>query len=93
MNKKIFKALSMKDALDVYFTIYSGCSVEYYVTFEDLLEKINIKKDSLRRITNSLSRHGLIKSVGGYRADKRKKVYVVTNADLPDLILKIVTLS
>ena len=82
--QKIFKALSMKDALDVYLTIYAGCKIEYYLTFKQIAMKLSLKENTLRRITNSLSRNKLIKSVSGF---SRERVYVVVDSKLAEKIL------
>lgn len=85
-TQKIFKALSMKDALDVYLTIYAGCKIEYYLTFKQLAMKLSINENTLRRITNSLSRNKLIKSISGFG---RERVYVVVDSKLADKIIDI----
>lgn len=84
--QKMFKALSMKDALDVYFTIYAGCKIEYYLTFKQLATKLSLNENTLRRITNSLSRNKLIKSVSGF---SRERVYVVVDSKFADKVLDI----
>lgn len=78
MSRKIYKALSMKEALEVFLFIYGGCQVEYYVSFNDICDKLSIRKDSLRRITNALSNAKLIKSVKDLNSsDRRRRVYIV----------------
>ena len=82
--QKTFKALSMKGALEVYLTIYSGCRIEYYLTFKQLAYKLDLNENTLRRITNNLSRNKLIKSITGFR---RERVYVVVDSKLADKVL------
>lgn len=78
-TQKIFKALSMKGALEVYMAIYSGCQTEYYTNFESLVRITGIKENALRRITNNLSRAHLIKSVK--YGTGRGRFYVVSDKD------------
>ena len=85
--RKIFKALSMKDAIDVYMLIYAGCQTEYYASFNDLIKLSTIKEHSLRRITNTLSRVKLIKSVKGIG---KSKYYIVTNKEVAEDIYDMV---
>lgn len=88
--RKKFKALSMKDSLDVFLTIYAGCKIEYYVGFNDISRKLGIKYNTLRRITNALVRGGLISSMKKpYSLDGRERVYVVCDKDFADKILDI----
>lgn len=77
--RKIFKALSMKGALNVYMTIYAGCQSGSYATFESLVRITAINENTLRRITNNLSRHRLIKSVR--YGTTRGKFYIVSDKD------------
>ncbi len=85
---KKFRALGMKHALDVYLLIYGGCKVEYYVTFNEILDKLSIKRPSLRRITNTLVRAGLIKSTKNPSStDKRSRVYIVSDGKFAELLL------
>lgn len=77
MSRKVYKALSIKNALDVFLFVYSGCKVEYYMSFNDICDRLSIRKDSLRRITNALSGAKLIKSVkDANSSDRRRRVYV-----------------
>ena len=89
MSKNIYKALSIKNAVNVFLLIYSGCKVEYYLSFQDICDKLSINPNSLRRITNSLSKAKLIKSVKDiYSKDKRKRVYIA-DSTLAELVLEI----
>lgn len=77
----IFSALSIRKALDVYLEIWQGCKTEEYRSFEDIRKELRIGKSSLRRITNRLSRVGLINSLQDPTSeDGRKRVYCVANA-------------
>lgn len=92
--RKKFKALSMKDSLDVFLTIYAGCKIEYYVGFNDISQKLGIKYNALRRITNALVRGGLISSIQKpYSLDGRERVYVVCDKDFADKVLDMINPS
>lgn len=82
--QKMFKALSMKGSLDVYLMIYAGCKIEYYLSFKDLAEKLSFNENTLRRITNNLSRNKLIKSQSGV---SRERVYVVSDGSFAEKVL------
>lgn len=91
--KKIFSALSAQRAIDVYMFIYQKCSTEEYAKFEDICEELKINKNTLRRITNLLSRNNMIYSAKPFgERDGRKRVYLVEDPKLADLILQIYTL-
>lgn len=86
--QKKFKALSMKNSIDVFLMIYAGCRIEYYVGFNDIIEKLGIKYNSLRRITNALVRSGLIASKKKpYALDNRQRIYVVCDQKFADYVL------
>lgn len=77
----IFSALAVKKALDVYMSVWQGCKTEEYCSFEDIRKELRIGKSSLRRITNRLSRVGLINNLKDPQSeDKRKRVYCVSSA-------------
>lgn len=82
--QKIFKALSMKGAIDVYMLVYGGCQTEYYTNFNDLLRMTGFKTDTLRRITNNLSRAKLIKSVKF--GTGRERYYIVYEKETANMI-------
>ena len=87
--QKIFKALSMKNALNVLMLIYASQQAEYYITFDELVEKSTSNPNTLRRITNSLSRNKIIKCVRDENApDRRRKVYKC-NKEIVKLILEL----
>lgn len=84
--RNVYRALSMKNGVNVLMDIYAGCKIEEYKTFSDLKKTYKISEFSLRRITNRLSSCGLIKSIKANREDGRARVYVVENADLCESI-------
>ena len=84
--RNVYRALSMKNSINILMDIYEGCKTENYKTFADLKKPYKISEYALRRITNRLSSCGLIKSVKGKNKDGRTRVYVVVNADLCELI-------
>lgn len=84
--RNIYRALAIKDAINVLFSIYEGCKIEEYLTFEDIVKKLNKPYGNIRRITNRLSSSGLIRSVKANTKDKRKRVYVVNSVTVCDLI-------
>ena len=87
--QKIFKALSMKNALNIMMLVYAGQQTEYYMTFEDLFNKSTLNENTLRRITNSLSRNGIIKCVRDEDAsDRRRKVYKC-NKKIVEMVLEL----
>ena len=86
--QKIFKALSMKGAIDVYMLVYGGCQTEYYTNFNDLLRMTTFKPDALRRITNTLSRAKLIKSVK--YGTGRGRYYIVSEKDSAHMIYTLI---
>lgn len=90
--RSVYRVLSTKDAISVLFDIYEGCKIEQYLTFSELRKKYKKSEASLRRLTNRLSRSGLIKSVKSNQVtDKRARVFIVTDAKMCDEI-KILTL-
>lgn len=88
--KKVFGALSSKGVIDVFMQIYLGCKTEEYKSFQEIKDSLKINKNTLRRITNRLSRCGLISSAQPIESkDKRKRVYIVEDSKLADLIEQI----
>lgn len=88
--KKVFGALSSKGVIDVFMQIYFGCKTEEYKSFQEIKDSLKINKNTLRRITNRLSRCGLISSAQPTESkDKRKRVYIVEDSRLADLIEQI----
>ena len=91
--KKVFSALASKGVIDVYMQIYYGCKTEEYQSFENIRKELRMSKDTLRKLTNRLSRCGLISSAQPYETDdKRKRVYVVDNPELAELVNQIYNL-
>lgn len=88
--KKIFNTLASKGAIEVFLQIYSGCKTEEYPSFEEIRKSLRMSKFTLRRITNRLSRGGLICS-GKHKdsSDGRKRVYMIENAELANLLEQI----
>ena len=84
--RNVYRALSMKNSINILMDIYEGCKTENYKTFADLKKPYKMSEFALRRITNRLSSCGLIKSVKGKKEDGRTRVYVVVNVDLCELI-------
>lgn len=84
--RNVYRALSMKNSLNILMDVYEGCKTENYKTFADLKKPYKMSEFALRRITNRLSSCGLIKSVKGKKEDGRTRVYVVVNVDLCELI-------
>lgn len=84
--RNVYRALSMKNGVNVLMDIYAGCKIEEYRTFSDLKKTYKMSEFSLRRITNRLSSCGLIKSVKGKNEDGRTRVYVVVNAGVCESI-------
>lgn len=88
--RNIYRVLATKDALNVLMDISEGCKVEQPVTFADLHKMYKLSKPSLRRITNRLSRCGLIRSSKDTTSsDGRKRVYIVRNMSLCDKLIKL----
>lgn len=69
--RNILRAVSMKYAYEVLNEIQEGC------TFKELSQKTKLSSYTLRRITNYLSRVGIIKSIKGNSEDKRERVFVI----------------
>lgn len=91
--RAIYRALSMKNALNVLTLVYNGNVVKNYMTFGDLKQMLKSDEYTLRRITNSLSRVGLIKSIKKGKmtdeADGRKRVYVIDDLFLYKKIMEL----
>jgi DNA-binding MarR family transcriptional regulator len=88
--KNIFSALSIKHAGDVLMEIDSLCQTEDYPTFKELSERTGLNRNTLRRITNKLSRVGLIKPTKKNDGDKRQRVYVIRDVKLDEYIFYII---
>jgi predicted transcriptional regulator len=84
--RNVYRALAIKDAINVLFSIYEGCKIEEYLTFDDIVKKLNKPRGNIRRITNRLSSCGVIRSIKANTQDKRKRVYVVNSVTVCDLI-------
>lgn len=84
--RNVYRALAIKDAINVLFNIYEGCKTEEYLTFEDIVKKLNKPHGNIRRITNRLSSCGLIRSVKANTQDRRKRIYVISSVAVCDLI-------
>ena len=84
--RNVYRALSMKNSINILMDVYEGCKTEEYKTFADLKKPYKMSEFTLRRITNRLSSCGLIKSIKANREDGRARVYVVENADLCESI-------
>ena len=87
--RNVYRALSMKNSINILMDVYEGCKTENYKTFADLKKPYKMSEFALRRITNRLSSCGLIKSVKGKKEDGRTRVYVVVNVDLCELIKRL----
>lgn len=85
--RRMFKALSMKDALSVYMLVYAGCKIEYYTSFKELIRLSEIKEHSLRRITNTLSKSNLIKSIKG---EGKKRYYIVCDKEFAEQVYNLI---
>lgn len=85
--REIMRVMSVKHASDVLFEINNSCKIEEYLSFKELVGRLKLNKNTLRRITNRLSRARLIKSVKANTADKRERVYVVCDAKLTEMLL------
>lgn len=85
--RDVYRALSVKDALNTLMEIQILNSVDVPCYFETLTKNLNIDKHKLRKITNRLSRCKLIKSVRKpFSPDGRKRVFVITDRDVVDMI-------
>lgn len=69
--RNILRAVSMKYAYEVLNEIQEG------KTFKELARNTKLSMYTLRRITNRLSRAGIIKSIKGSSEDKRERVFIV----------------
>jgi DNA-binding MarR family transcriptional regulator len=88
--RNIYRVLATKDAVSILADIYEGCKKEQYLTFSEIHKIYRKSIPALRRLTNKLSRSGLIKSVKSQTGeDGRTRVFIVTNPDLCDKILEI----
>lgn len=90
--KKIFTALSAKGVIDVYMYIYYRGTTEEYPSFEEIRQELKMAKGTLRRITNRLSRCDMIQSVQPEGEDGRRRVYIVENPELAEIIRQVYTL-
>ena len=91
--KKIFSSLSATRAMDVYMCIYLHGKKEEYPMFEEIAKELKMNKNTLRKLTNLLSRNKMIYSAQPNKeADKRKRVYLVEDNRLAELLLQIWTL-
>ncbi len=84
--KNIFKALSSKGVIEVYLYIYHKCKTEEYPSFDEIRTELGFNPNTLRRITNRLSRHNMIYSAQPQGCDKRKRVYLVNSPALAMMI-------
>lgn len=69
--RNILRAVSMKYSYEVLNEIQEG------KTFKELSQNTKLSAYTLRRITNRLSRAGIIKSTKGSGNDKRERVFVI----------------
>lgn len=76
--RNILRAASVKYAYEVLREIdNSGSS-----TFKELMNKTQLSEYTLRRITNRLSRVGIIKSIKGNSEDKRERLFVIVDSPI-----------
>lgn len=85
-TRDVFRVLSIKHAEDVLWDIDALCKKEEYPSFVELSERLNLNKETLRRITNRLSRVGLIKSV---KSVGRQRVYVICDSELNECLFSV----
>ena len=79
----------MKNAINIFLLIYAAEKEEYFMTFDDIVQKSTLNENTLRRITNSLSRNGIIRCVRDERAkDRRRKIYKC-NKDIARIVLEL----
>lgn len=71
--RNILRAISMKYAYEVLNEINNLGGR----TFKELTATMKLSAYTLRRITNRLSRVGIIKSIKGNSEDKRERVFVI----------------
>jgi DNA-binding MarR family transcriptional regulator len=71
--RNILRAISMKYAYEVLNEINNLGGR----TFKELAATMKLSAYTLRRITNRLSRVGIIKSVQGNSNDKRERVFII----------------
>lgn len=90
--RNVYRVLATKKAIDVLIDICEGCKIEQYLSFTDLSCKYKMSKPSLRRLTNRLSRSGLIKPIKNKTSsDGRTRVYVVNDIDICEKIISLTT--
>lgn len=88
--RNVYRALSVKNAYIVMAEIYEGCQINDFRSFEDILKRLKMNKATLRRITNRLSRSGVINSVKDENnPDKRKRVYVIADKELIEKLINL----
>ena len=76
--RNILRAASVKYAYEVLKEIdNSGSS-----TFKELMNKTQLSEYTLRRITNRLSRVGIIKSIKGNSEDRRERLFVIVDSPI-----------
>lgn len=76
--RNILRAATVKYAYEVLKEIdNSGGS-----TFKELMNKTQLSEYTLRRITNRLSRVGIIKSIKGNSEDKRERLFVIVDSPI-----------
>lgn len=71
--RNILRAVSMKYAYEVLNEINNLGGR----TFKELAHNTRLSAYSLRRITNRLSRAGIVKSIKGSGSDKRERVFII----------------
>ncbi len=78
-RQKLFLALSYKHAEDILEFIYKN----EQVSFKEIVERFKLSESSVRKITNALSRVGMIKNVRNKASqDRRARGYIINNLDL-----------
>lgn len=88
--RNVYRALSVKNAFAVLKEVYQGVLENNPRSFDDIQKNLKINKSTLRRITNRLSSSRLIISAKyEYLTDKRKRVYVIWDSFLIEMISKI----
>ena len=84
--KGIFSALATKGAVEVYLYVYRKCKVKEYPSFDEIRTELKFNPNTLRRITNRLSRYDLIYSAQPDGEDGRRRVYLVSSPALAMMI-------
>jgi predicted transcriptional regulator len=88
--RNVYRVLAVKDALNILIDIYEKCKIEEYMSFNDICKKYKKSEPSIRRITNRLSRSGLVKSIKNPNSENgRSRVYIVSDATLCDKLIDI----